>query len=128
VARGQSSLRDWPSSGWKSRCNAVIFHRTITTAGANPRVVVQEPVAAATVAGSAHLPTSGPLPLLDQGVGKWPFVLIIAPRPGRLFGRSSHVIGIYLTSEANFTAPHLAVKHLLRDEAKKYCIRLPNSV
>ena len=71
------------------------------TTGPNPSVGIWGPAVAPTMTGSAfEVPTSGPLPLLDQGVGKRPFVFILAPHSGRQFGRGSDAIGIYLSSTA----------------------------
>jgi hypothetical protein len=68
--------------------------------GPNPSVVIQGPAVAPTMTGSAfEVPTSGPLPGYALALGKRPFVFILAPHPGRQFGRGSDAIDIYLSSE-----------------------------
>jgi hypothetical protein len=54
--------------------------------GPDPGVVIQGSVLAPTRTGSVltYPDQRAASPLLDQDVGKRPFVLIIAPRPGRL--------------------------------------------
>jgi hypothetical protein len=86
-------------SGWKARANEAIFHATIITAGVDPGCCG---LGAGRRANGDRFrlrecrPT-GRFPQCMPGSG--PF-LILAPHPGRRFGRGSDAVVIYLSSNA----------------------------